>query len=104
MERPLHHASSPTSLAGGRPSRAIWPRPSSPSRLLEGTNNQVKARYRRIGVAAILGNQKTMETLETYSSVLAVLSAGLLLVIAGLAKKRLVWKARRVRTPRRRNR
>jgi hypothetical protein len=33
-----------------------------------------------------------METLETYTSVLAALSAALLLVAAGLAKKQLVWK------------
>jgi hypothetical protein len=33
-----------------------------------------------------------METLETYTSVLAVLSAALLLVATGLAKKQLVWK------------
>jgi hypothetical protein len=37
----------------------------------------------------------TMEALETYTSVLAVLSVALLLVAAGLAKKQLVWKARR---------
>ncbi len=34
-----------------------------------------------------------MEALETYSSALTVLSAALLLVAAGLAKKQLVWKA-----------
>jgi hypothetical protein len=33
-----------------------------------------------------------MEALETYTSALAVLSAALLLVAAGLAKKQLVWK------------
>jgi hypothetical protein len=38
-----------------------------------------------------------MEALETYTSVLAMLSVALLLVIAGLAKKQLVWKARPVR-------
>ena len=37
-----------------------------------------------------------MEALETYTSVLAMLSVALLLVIAGLAKKQLVWKARPV--------
>jgi hypothetical protein len=37
-----------------------------------------------------------MEALETYTSVLAVLSVALLLVAAGLAKKQLVWKARPV--------
>jgi hypothetical protein len=37
-----------------------------------------------------------MDALETYTSVLAVLSVTLLLVAAGLAKKQLVWKARRV--------
>lgn len=35
-----------------------------------------------------------MEALETYTSVLAVLSAALLLVAAGLGKKQLVWKAK----------
>jgi hypothetical protein len=44
-----------------------------------------------------------MEALETYTSVLAMLSVALLLVAAGLAKKQLVWKANRVRArPRRR--
>ena len=33
-----------------------------------------------------------MEALEAYTSALAVLSAALLLVVAGLAKKQLVWK------------
>jgi hypothetical protein len=33
-----------------------------------------------------------MEALEIYTSVLAVLSAALLLAAAGLAKKQLVWK------------
>jgi hypothetical protein len=44
-----------------------------------------------------------MEALETYASALAVLSAALLLVAAGLAKKQLVWKrAKPVPTRRRR--
>ena len=33
-----------------------------------------------------------MEALETYTSALIVVSAALLLVAAGLAKKQLVWK------------
>ena len=33
-----------------------------------------------------------MKTLETYASALTVLSAALLFVAAGLAKKQLVWK------------
>jgi hypothetical protein len=45
-----------------------------------------------------------MEALESYTSVLAVLSAALLLVAAGLMKNQLVWKAKRVRVPRRRHR
>ena len=45
-----------------------------------------------------------MEALETYTSVLAVLSAALLLVAAGLAKKQLVWKARPLPSRRRRRR
>jgi hypothetical protein len=44
-----------------------------------------------------------MEALETYTSALAVLSAAVLLVAAGLAKKQLVWKrAKPVPAPRRR--
>jgi hypothetical protein len=43
-----------------------------------------------------------MEALETYTSVLAVLSVALLLVTAGLAKKQLVWKAKPVLRRRRR--
>jgi hypothetical protein len=43
-----------------------------------------------------------MEALETYTSVLAVLSIALLLVTAGLAKEQLVWKTKPV--PRRRRR
>jgi hypothetical protein len=45
-----------------------------------------------------------MEALETYTSVLALLNAALLLVAAGLAKKQLVWKEKRVPMPRRRRR
>ena len=43
---------------------------------------------------AILQSQggAQMEALETYTSALAVLSAALLLIAAGLAKKQLVWK------------
>jgi hypothetical protein len=44
-----------------------------------------------------------MEALETYTSVVAVLGAALLLVAAGLAKKQLVWK-RRTPAPVRRRR
>jgi hypothetical protein len=46
-----------------------------------------------------------MEALETYTSAFTVLSAALLLVAAGLAKKQLVWKRARVvpARPRRRN-
>jgi hypothetical protein len=45
-----------------------------------------------------------MEAVETYSSVLAVLSAALLLVAAGLAKKQLVWKRPKAVPARRRRR
>ena len=38
-----------------------------------------------------------MEAVETATSVLTVLSVAMLLVVAGLAKKQLVWKARPVR-------
>jgi hypothetical protein len=37
-----------------------------------------------------------MESFDSYTSVLAVLAAGLLLVVAGLGKKQLVWKAKPV--------
>ena len=43
-----------------------------------------------------------MEAVETYTSVGTVLSVALLLVVAGLAKKQLVWKARAGPTRRRR--
>jgi hypothetical protein len=43
-----------------------------------------------------------MEALEIYTSTLAVLSAALLLVAAGLAKKQLAWKRVPVRRRRRR--
>ena len=45
-----------------------------------------------------------MEAVETYTSVLTVLSIAVLLVVAGLAKKQLVWKAKAVPTRRRRRR
>jgi hypothetical protein len=45
-----------------------------------------------------------MEALETYTSALAVLSAALLFVVAGLAKKQLVWKRTKPVCVRRRRR
>lgn len=45
-----------------------------------------------------------MEAVETYTSVLNVLSVALLLVVAGLAKKQLLWKAKPVETRWRRRR
>ena len=45
-----------------------------------------------------------MEALETYTSVLTLLIAALLLVAAGLAKKQLVWKAKVLPMRRRRRR
>ena len=45
-----------------------------------------------------------MDALETYTSVVAALSAALLLVAAGLAKKQLVWRAKPVRFRLRRRR
>jgi hypothetical protein len=45
-----------------------------------------------------------MEALEAYTSVLALLSAALLLVAAGMAKKQLVWKAKPSPMRRRRHR
>ena len=37
----------------------------------------------------------SIEPFDTYTSVLAVITAALLLVTSGLAKKQLVWKRRR---------
>jgi hypothetical protein len=46
-----------------------------------------------------------MEALDSYTSAVAVLSAALLMITAGLAKKQLVWKrAKPVRARRRRRR
>ena len=45
-----------------------------------------------------------MDALETYTSVITALTAALLLVAAGLAKKQLVWKAKPVRLRLRRRR
>jgi hypothetical protein len=45
-----------------------------------------------------------MEALETYTSALAVLSAALLLIASGLAKKQLVWKRAKPCPARRRHR
>jgi hypothetical protein len=45
-----------------------------------------------------------MEALETYTSALAVVTAALLLIAAGLAKKQLVWKRARPVPARRRRR
>jgi hypothetical protein len=45
-----------------------------------------------------------MEALETYTSALAVLSAALLLIAAGLAKKQLAWKRVKPLPARRRRR
>jgi hypothetical protein len=68
--------------------------------------DRVETRYRVGPGAAILLSEggTAMEALETYTSVLALLSAALLLVAAGLAKKQLVWKAKPVRLQRRRRR
>ena len=45
-----------------------------------------------------------MEALETYTSALTALSAALLLVAAGLAKKQLIWKRAKPVPVRRRRR
>ncbi len=68
--------------------------------------DRVETRYRVGPGAAILLSKggTAMEALDTYTSVLALLSAALLLVAAGLAKKQLVWKAKPVRTRTRRRR
>ena len=46
----------------------------------------------------------TVEAVETYMSVVTVLSVALLLVLTGLAKSQLAWKARPVAARRRRRR
>ena len=43
-----------------------------------------------------------VEAVETYTSVLTVLSVALLFVVAGMAKKQLVWKPKPSRARRRR--
>jgi hypothetical protein len=45
-----------------------------------------------------------VEAVETYMSVLTVLSVAVLLVVTGLAKQQLVWKPKPVPTWRRRRR
>ena len=45
-----------------------------------------------------------VEAVETYTSVLTVVSASLLLVVTGRAKKQLVWKAKPLLARRRRRR
>jgi hypothetical protein len=42
-----------------------------------------------------------MEALDSYTSAVAVLSAALLMITAGLAKRQLVWRVKPVRTRRR---
>ena len=37
-----------------------------------------------------------MEGIETYTSVLVILSAALMLIVSGIVKKQAVWKPRRV--------
>jgi hypothetical protein len=49
-----------------------------------------------------LGEEVHVEAVETYTSVLTVLSVALLLVVAGVAKKQLVWKAKPLPARRRR--
>jgi hypothetical protein len=44
----------------------------------------------------------TMEVYETYTSVLVVLSIALLLITAGVGKRKLEWKPRRVKVRSRR--
>jgi hypothetical protein len=45
-----------------------------------------------------------MEALDSYMSAVAVLSAALLMITAGLAKRQLVWRPRPLRARRRRRR
>jgi hypothetical protein len=45
-----------------------------------------------------------MEAVETYTSVLTVLNVTVLLVVAGMAKKQLVWKPKPLPARRRRRR
>jgi hypothetical protein len=68
--------------------------------------DEVWTRWRGTSAKAILLTERrcNMEVLETYTSVLTVLSAALLLVASGLAKKQLVWKRPRPVPLRRRRR
>jgi hypothetical protein len=56
--------------------------------------DEAQTQWRPGSAPAILQSQggAQMEALEAYTSGVAVLSAALLLVAAGLAKKQLVWK------------
>ena len=45
-----------------------------------------------------------MEAVETYTSVLTLLSVALLFVVAGMAKKQLIWKTKPSPARRRRHR
>jgi hypothetical protein len=112
MGRVPHHAATAASSAcaaivasAGR--ERVWgTRPASIPLLPWVRADRVETRY-RVGLgAAILRSEggTAMEALETYTSVLALLSAALLLVAAGLAKKQLVWKAKPVPMRRRRRR
>jgi hypothetical protein len=66
----------------------------------------VETQSRRASTPAMLHEQggAQMEALEAYSSAVAVLSAALLLIAAGLAKKQLDWKRVKPLPARRRRR
>jgi hypothetical protein len=74
--------------------------PSSSGRRRHGSGHDPIAAERAAGDP--LGKEVHVEAVETYTSVLTVLSVGLLLVLAGLAKKQLVWKAKPLPMRRRR--
>jgi hypothetical protein len=70
---------------------------------LVGDTDEVETRWRRRRVPPMLRTRRyTMEAVEAYTSTVAVLSTALLLVVAGLVKRQLVWKPKRVPARRRR--
>jgi hypothetical protein len=58
--------------------------------------DEAQTRWRNVAAPTIFMRKEVqrVETLETYTSVLTVLSVALLLVAGGLGKKQIVWKPR----------
>jgi hypothetical protein len=106
-----HHAdaaaaSTRASIVASASRERVWEAPASRALVPRVPPDRVETRY-CVGLsAAILLSEggTAMEALETYTSVLALLSTALLLVVAGVAKKQLVWKAKPLPMRRRRRR